>query len=171
VSYTCSLKAQNYIIYNIFSRFPSTEGQNESTNWIYGVHGRRKSAVSYRSEPDFNPRTNGYTTLPPLQSTSGIASDLETNSGSFCMFYCIFTKSRHNFFIFHVHLINATLWIFLGEDKNCLQFCTRVQHIQATAVSDFFQAIFAPHSQKQKLYKLFPIQIENFPILGFKKLV
>jgi len=114
VSYTCSLKAQNYIIYNLFSRFPSTEGQNESTNWIYGVHGRRKSAVSYRSEPDFNPRTNGYTTLPPLQSTSGIASDLETNSGSFCMFYCIFTKSRHNFFIFHVHLINATLLQSIG---------------------------------------------------------
>ncbi|XP_052779096.1 dynein axonemal heavy chain 3-like isoform X2 [Mya arenaria] len=64
---------------------PASNGHpfTDSTNWIYGINGRRKSAVSFKSEPDF--KVQGYTTLPPLQSTSGLGSDLDTNVGSLGM--------------------------------------------------------------------------------------
>ncbi|KAH3881436.1 hypothetical protein DPMN_005362, partial [Dreissena polymorpha] len=68
------------------SILPPTDGHfSETTSWIYGVNCRNagnRSARSYKSEPDFHNRVPGYTMLPPLQSTSGMGSDLETTVGS-----------------------------------------------------------------------------------------
>ncbi|XP_053376707.1 dynein axonemal heavy chain 3-like [Mercenaria mercenaria] len=63
---------------NIIPEYASVE----PTNWIYGINGRRRSApsVAFRSDPEFHVRPPGFTTLPQIQSTSGLGSEIETNT-------------------------------------------------------------------------------------------
>ncbi|KAL4226015.1 hypothetical protein ACF0H5_014002 [Mactra antiquata] len=60
-----------------------------TTNWIYGVNGRNKSAPLLRSDPEFHVRSPGVPPLPQISNTSGLGSDIETTTlytnGELCL--------------------------------------------------------------------------------------